>query len=80
MPSVIYSPAAQPVVSLSFFQFILVAAFVGYEPINDDGVPYPKWAENIGWCCALASLLAIPTIALIEFCRTSGQYKVNHYL
>jgi len=36
---------------------------------------FPKWAEYIGWCIALSSILAIPMYAIVFFARQTGSLK-----
>eukprot|EP00795_Rhopilema_esculentum_P014349 gene14349-5394_t len=55
---------------------ILVTIFVfhcyGWQGISYDGKPYPVWAEFIGWCIALSSILTIPVFALVNLLRAEG--------
>jgi amino acid transporter len=48
---------------------------VKYEPVTYAKYRFPKWAEYIGWCIALSSILAIPIYAIILFARQSGTFK-----
>ncbi|KAL5015178.1 hypothetical protein ScPMuIL_009448 [Solemya velum] len=43
-----------------FMVFILVFAWVDYEPVIYGDYKYPKWADSMGWMMALASVLMIP--------------------
>lgn len=36
---------------------------------------FPKWAEYIGWCIALSSILAIPIYAIILLAKQTGSLK-----
>jgi amino acid transporter len=36
---------------------------------------FPKWAEYIGWCIALSSILAIPIYAIYLFAIQTGSVK-----
>jgi hypothetical protein len=36
---------------------------------------FPKWAEYLGWCIALSSILAIPIYAIALFARQTGTMK-----
>ena len=55
---------------------ILITIFVfhcyGWQGISYDGKPYPVWAEFIGWCIALSSILTIPVFALVNLLRAEG--------
>jgi len=55
----------------------LIFSSVDYSPITYAGIKYPQWGENIGWCIALSSLIAIPILAMIEYCKASGHSKVG---
>ena len=44
---------------------------------------FPKWAEYLGWCIALSSILAIPIYAIVLLCKTNwfikrGKKKKKH--
>lgn len=43
-----------------------------WSGIKYDGKPYPAWAEFIGWCIALSSILMIPLFAIINLYRAEG--------
>lgn len=36
---------------------------------------FPKWAEYVGWCIALSSIVAIPLYAIILFARQTGSVR-----
>ena len=36
---------------------------------------FPKWAEYIGWCIALSSIVAIPIYAIILLLRQTGTFQ-----
>lgn len=36
---------------------------------------FPKWAEYIGWCIALSSIVAIPIYAIVLLARQKGSLK-----
>ena len=35
-------------------------------------MPYPGWAEFFGWLLAIASMIMVPTFALIQFYHSRG--------
>ncbi len=36
---------------------------------------FPNWAEYVGWCIALSSILAIPIYAIFLFATQTGSLK-----
>lgn len=54
---------------------IAIFSLVEYEPVTYKKYRFPKWAEYIGWCIALSSILAIPIYAIILFARQTGTMK-----
>ncbi|UJR32612.1 hypothetical protein I4U23_020072 [Adineta vaga] len=54
---------------------IAIFSLVKYEPVTYKKYRFPKWAEYLGWCIALSSILAIPIYAIIFFVRQKGTFK-----
>ncbi|CAH1801087.1 unnamed protein product [Owenia fusiformis] len=52
--------------------FIFVMISVKYEPVNLDGMHYPKWAENLGILTMAASALWIPIFMIIRLAQYVG--------
>ena len=50
-----------------------------WKGIKYAGKPYPVWAEFIGWCIALSSILMIPFFAILNMYRAEGEslYQVG---
>ncbi len=46
-----------------FITIIIIFAWVDYSPITYDDRPYPAWADALGWCMTLTSIIFIPIIA-----------------
>lgn len=46
--------------------FVLIYSFWKHKTIEYAGVPYPMWAEVLGWCLILVSVMQIPIWAVIE--------------
>ncbi len=57
-------------------QFIIIFNAVIYTPVAYGKYVYPKWAEMIGWCFCLGSLICIPIGWAIVFQQKVG-FKVN---
>ncbi len=55
---------------------ILVTMFVfhcyNWSGLSYEGKKYPIWAEFVGWCISLASILMIPLFALIAVYKAEG--------
>ncbi|CAF1494150.1 unnamed protein product [Adineta steineri] len=54
---------------------IAIFSLVEYQPVTYKKYHYPKWAEYIGWCIVLSSILAIPIYAVALFARQKGTFK-----
>ena len=44
-----------------------------WKGIKYGGKAYPAWAEFIGWCIALSSILMIPFFAILNVYRAEGE-------
>lgn len=44
-----------------------------WQGIKYNEKPYPMWAEFIGWCIALSSILMIPFFAIFNLYRAEGE-------
>lgn len=58
-----------PVIILS----ILLASLIQWEGISYDDYKYPVFAEFIGWCIALSSMIWIPGVAIFKIYNAEGQ-------
>ena len=56
-------------------QIIILANIFQWAGVSYNKVPYPGWAEFLGWVMALSSMLLIPGVALYEMWRTPGTLK-----
>lgn len=43
--------------------FIVIYAWADYSPVEYDGRAYPAWADGLGWCMTLTSIIFVPIIA-----------------
>ena len=53
-------------------QAILVFSFVKYEAAKYGSYRYPLWADVIGWCMALASVIPIFVVMIVSIYRAEG--------
>ena len=51
---------------------MLVFCFVRYEPAKYGEYVYPVWADLIGWCLALLSVIPMVLTAIIKYARAKG--------
>lgn len=65
-----------------FFQFIFIFQCVQYKPLKyGNNYEYPTWAEVIGVCLSLSSMIWIPVYAVYYVVVTPGSIKeVKFYL
>ncbi|CAM4794437.1 unnamed protein product [Rotaria magnacalcarata] len=54
---------------------IAIFSLIEYEPVKYKNYQFPSWAEYIGWCIALSSILAIPIYAIAFFAKQTGSFK-----
>jgi solute carrier family 6 GABA transporter-like protein 1 len=61
---------------LSVIQAIFVFSIVQYTPVTyGKGYQYPTWAEALGICISLSSMLWIPIYAVYYICTTPGTLR-----
>lgn len=62
-------------------QCVLVFSLVQYKPAQYGSEYYPEWADGIGWCMTMASVLPIPAIAIYKYYVAEGQgfWAVSDY-
>ncbi|XP_019956377.2 sodium- and chloride-dependent GABA transporter ine isoform X2 [Paralichthys olivaceus] len=51
---------------------ILISSIVQYTPVHYGKYNYPLWAECLGWCISLVSIVWIPLCAIQEICSNKG--------
>jgi hypothetical protein len=51
---------------------VLVFSLVKYEPAKYGEMLYPVWADAIGWCMTMASVLPIPAVAIYKYYKAEG--------
>ncbi|XP_061907295.1 sodium- and chloride-dependent GABA transporter 1 [Entelurus aequoreus] len=53
---------------------ILMSSIIHYTPVQYGQYKYPLWAEWVGWCVSLVSLIWIPIGAIHEICSNKGSF------
>ncbi|XP_032237151.1 sodium- and chloride-dependent GABA transporter 1 isoform X2 [Nematostella vectensis] len=59
-----------PIMVLGIFVFSLAK----YKRITYENVPYPAWAEGVGWLLALSSMLCIPVTMCYKIYKAEGTF------
>lgn len=54
---------------------IFIYSLVDYKPLRYEDYDYPDWADALGWCLALASMIQIPFWAVVQVARQKGTLK-----
>ena len=54
---------------------IILANVFQWTGISYNNIPYPWWAELVGWVVSLSTIALIPGVALYEMWRTPGSLK-----
>ncbi|XP_022915297.1 sodium-dependent dopamine transporter-like [Onthophagus taurus] len=62
-------------ISPLFIIGVVVFGLAFHEPLRYIDYIYPSWAEWVGWCLTLSSVLMIPLVAVIQLIRTPGTFK-----
>ncbi|XP_031327413.1 sodium-dependent noradrenaline transporter-like [Photinus pyralis] len=62
-------------VSPSFLIGVILFGLIFPVPLKYEDYDYPIWAESIGWCLALASILMIPLNAIWQLLKAPGTFK-----
>ncbi|XP_062240750.1 sodium- and chloride-dependent GABA transporter ine [Platichthys flesus] len=70
----IYFRACWLVFSPVLVMCILISSIVQYTPVHYGKYNYPLWAEYVGWCISLVSIVWIPVCAIQEICSTKGSF------
>lgn len=58
-----------------FFKGVVLFGLLFPVPLRYEDYNYPSWAEWIGWCLALSSILMIPFVAIVQLIRAPGTFK-----
>ena len=62
-------------------QAVFVFYIFSYEPVKyGEDYAYPKWAEGMGVCMSLASMVWVPAYAIYYLATQPGTFReVGHY-
>ncbi|KAK2155143.1 hypothetical protein LSH36_247g00045 [Paralvinella palmiformis] len=59
----------------AFILCIMAFGFIQYKPLQVDEYVYPMWANALGWCVALSSILCLPGLAIYNLIITKGTIR-----
>uniref|UniRef100_A0AAQ4S267 Transporter n=1 Tax=Gasterosteus aculeatus aculeatus TaxID=481459 RepID=A0AAQ4S267_GASAC len=62
-------------VSPAFLLFVVIASAVTSSGLKYDDYVFPNWANVVGWCVAMSSMLFVPCYAIYKFCSVKGTFK-----
>ncbi len=52
------------------FQVVLIVNFIDFTPLAVGKYVMPPWAQGLGWCMALVSVVMIPIFAIFEIYKS----------
>ena len=61
--------------SVVVLQALLFVNVYGYQGLVLGDYVYPAWAEVIGWCLTMSSILCVPGFMIYWFGQTKGTFK-----
>ncbi|KAF5274143.1 hypothetical protein FQR65_LT04541 [Abscondita terminalis] len=62
-------------ISPMFIIGVILFGLIFSAPLKYEDYLYPTWAEGIGWCLALTSILMIPFNAIFQLIKAPGTFK-----
>lgn len=51
---------------------ILVFTLYDFDTLKYGKYDYPEWADGVGWLLSLASVFAIPVVAIVNIVKEEG--------
>ena len=54
------------------FQYVLIFCFVKYKPAKYGEYVYPVWADFVGWCLAMLSVVPMVITAIYRYVSAPG--------
>uniref|UniRef100_A0A8B9RI53 Transporter n=1 Tax=Astyanax mexicanus TaxID=7994 RepID=A0A8B9RI53_ASTMX len=55
-------------VSPCFLLFMVVVSFATFNPPKYGSYYFPTWANMVGWCLSISSMIMVPLYAIYKFC------------
>lgn len=65
---------AKEIEGIFYLQSLWIFSLINYQPptFHNGTYTYPGWAHGLGWSIAAASLICIPTYAIVNIVRAQG--------
>ncbi|MCJ8728484.1 hypothetical protein PDJAM_G00004980 [Pangasius djambal] len=61
-------------VSPCFLLFMVVVSFATFNPPKYGSYSFPMWANMLGWCLSISSMILVPIYAIYKFCVLPGSF------
>ncbi|KAK3551768.1 hypothetical protein QTP70_025622, partial [Hemibagrus guttatus] len=61
-------------VSPCFLLFMVVVSFATFNPPKYGSYSFPMWANTLGWCLSISSMIMVPIYAIYKFCVLPGSF------
>ncbi|TSL82618.1 Lysophosphatidylcholine acyltransferase 1 [Bagarius yarrelli] len=61
-------------VSPCFLLFMVVVSFATFNPPKYGSYSFPTWANMLGWCLSISSMIMVPIYAIYKFCVLPGRF------
>ncbi|KAJ3597854.1 hypothetical protein NHX12_001370 [Muraenolepis orangiensis] len=61
-------------VSPCFLLFMVVVSFATFNPPSYGSYTFPTWANMVGWCLAISSMIMVPLYAVYKLCSLPGKF------
>ncbi|XP_047014096.1 sodium-dependent dopamine transporter isoform X2 [Ictalurus punctatus] len=61
-------------VSPCFLLFMVVVSFATFNPPKYGSYSFPTWANMLGWCLSISSMIMVPIYAIYKFCVLPGSF------
>ncbi|XP_066538733.1 sodium-dependent dopamine transporter [Hoplias malabaricus] len=61
-------------VSPCFLLFMVVVSFATFNPPKYGSYSFPMWANMVGWCLSISSMIMVPLYAIYKFCSLPGSF------
>lgn len=53
---------------------MVVVSFATFNPPKYGSYSFPTWANMLGWCLSISSMIMVPIYAIYKFCVLPGSF------
>lgn len=53
---------------------MVVVSFATFNPPKYGSYYFPMWANMVGWCLSISSMIMVPLYAIYKFCSLPGSF------